>query len=156
MANTTEKVIKVVITTPTISVNAKTPTIQQNLNVSVPVYPTTENVINNSEIAELVSYENQAQINEFFNQQIKDINLENTQQLSFVGQITSDVTTSDLVHQAVTANGALYPGNFWVAKIDKFDEVTVTNITENPDYDLRNQEGDLVPNGESTALKNQN
>lgn len=156
MANTTDKVIKVVITTPTITVHAKTPTIQQNLQVSVPVFPTTDNVINASETAELVSYDNQTQINEYLNQQIKDLNLENTNQLSFIGQITADITTTDLVNQAVALNGALYPGNFWVAKMDKFDELTISNVTENPDYDLRNQEGDLVPNGESTGLKNQN
>lgn len=156
MANTTEKIIKVVLTTPTISVNANTPTIQQNLNVSVPVYPTTDNVINVSEVAELVSYDNQTQVNEYLNQKIKDLDLENTNQLSFIGQITADITTTDLVNQAVAANGALYPGNFWITKIDKFDEVSVTNISENPDYDLRDQEGDLVLNGQSTLLKNQN
>jgi hypothetical protein len=156
MANTTDKVIKVVITTPTITVNANTPTIQQNLNVSVPVFPTTDNVINSSETAELVSYDNQTQVNEFLNQKIKDLNLENTNQLSFIGQITDDITTTDLVNQAVALNGALYPGNFWITKIDKFDEVAVTNVSENPDYDLRDQEGDPVLNGQSTFLKNQN
>lgn len=156
MANTTEKIIKVVLTTPTISVNANTPTIQQNLNVSVPVYPTTDNVINVSDVAELVSYDNQTQVNEYLNQQIKALDLENTNQLSFIGQITADITTTDLVNQAVAANGSLYPGNFWITKIDKFDEVSVTNISENPDYDLRDQEGDLVPNGQSTLVKNQN
>lgn len=156
MANTTEKIIKVVITTPSIIVNANTPTIQQNLNVSVPVYPTTDNVINVSEVAELVSYDNQTQVNEYLNQQIKDLNLENTNQLSFIGQITDDLTTTDLVNQAVAANGALYPGNFWITKIDKFDEVTITNVSENPDYDLRDEQGDAVANGASTALKNQN
>jgi hypothetical protein len=156
MANTTNKVIKVVITTPTITVNANTPTIQQNLNVSVPVFPTTDNVINSSETAELVSYDNQTQVNEFLNQKIKDLNLENTNQLSFIGQITDDITTTDLVNQAVALNGALYPGNFWITKIDKFDEVAVTNVSENPEYDLRDQEGDPVLNGQSTFLKNQN
>lgn len=156
MANTTEKIIKVVLTTPTISVNANTPTIQQNLNVSVPVYPTTDNVINVSDVAELVSYDNQTQVNEYLNQKIKDLNLENTNQLSFIGQITADVTTTELLNEAVALNGALYPGNFWIVKIDKFEEVSVTNVTENPDYDLRDQEGDLVANGQSTLLKNQN
>lgn len=156
MATTTEKEIKVVITAPTIQTSISAPTIQQNLNVSVPVYPTTDNVINVSEENEFVNYTNQTQINEYLNQKIRDLDLENTQQLSFIGQITADITTTDLLNQATAANGALYPGNFWIAKIDKFDEVAVTNVSENPDYDLRNQEGDLVPNGESTFLKNQN
>jgi hypothetical protein len=156
MANTFEKDIKVIITAPTIQTDIKTPTIQQNLNVSVPVFPTTDNVINVSEENEFVNYTNQTQINEYLNQKIRDLDLENTQQLTFVGQITEDITTTDLLNQAIALNGALYPGNFWIAKIDKFDEVAITNVSENPDYDLRNQEGDLIPNGESTFLKNQN
>jgi hypothetical protein len=156
MADANNKNIKVVITAPTIQANVTAPTIQQNLNVSVPVYPTTDNVINVSLVDELVDYTNQTAVNEYLNQKIKDLDLENTQQLSFIGQITTDVTTTDLLNQAIAANGALYPGNFWIAKIDKFDEVAVTNVSEDPDYDLRNQEGDLVPNGESTFLKNQN
>ena len=156
MATTTQTEIKVVITAPTIQTSVSAPTIQQNLNVSVPVYPTTDNVINVSEENEFINYTNQTQINEFLNQKIRDLDLENTQQLSFIGQITADITTTDLLNQAIAANGALYPGNFWIAKIDKFDEVAVTNVSEDPDYDLRNQEGDLVPNGESTFLKNQN
>jgi hypothetical protein len=112
MATTTQKEIKVVITAPTIQTSVSAPTIQQNLNVSVPVYPTTDNVINVSEENEFINYTNQTQINEFLNQKIRDLDLENTQQLSFIGQITADITTTDLLNQAIAANGALYPGNF--------------------------------------------
>jgi hypothetical protein len=112
MATTTQTEIKVVITAPTIQTSVSAPTIQQNLNVSVPVYPTTDNVINVSEENEFINYTNQTQINEFLNQKIRDLDLENTQQLSFIGQITADITTTDLLNQAIAANGALYPGNF--------------------------------------------
>lgn len=156
MSTTPQKDIKVILTAPIIQTNVKAPTIQQNLNVSVPVYPTTDKVINVSEEQELVELFNQTEINEYLNQKIRDLDLENTEKLSFIAQITTNVTTTDLLNQAVEANGALYPGNFWITKIDKFDEVSVTNVSDDPDYDLRNQEGDLVPNGESTFLKNQN
>jgi hypothetical protein len=56
MANTFDKDIKVIITTPTI---------QQNLNVSVPAFPTTSNVTNDSVVPGLSSYANQNTINEF-------------------------------------------------------------------------------------------
>lgn len=156
MANITQKDIKVVITAPTIQTNVSTPTIQQNLNVSVPVYPTTDNVINVSEDNEFLNYTNQTEINEYLNQKIGDLDLQNLEKWTFIGQITENVTTTDLLNQAVEANGALYTGNFWIVKIDKFDEVSVTNVTDDPDYELRDQEGDLVPNGEATFLKNQN
>jgi hypothetical protein len=156
MSNKNTKDIKVVITAPIIQADVKAPTIQQNLNVSVPVYPTTDKVINVSQEEELVTLFNQTEINEYLNQKIRDLDLENTEKLSFIAQITTNVTTTDLLNQAIEANGALYPGNFWITKIDKFDEVSVTNVTDDPEYDLRDQEGDLVPNGESTFLKNQN
>ena len=156
MANTPTKDIKVIITAPIIQPNVKAPTIQQNLNVSVPVYPTTDNVINVSELSEFINYDNQTQINEFLNQKIRDLDVVNSEKWTFIGQITDNVTTTDLLNQAIEANGALYSGNFWITKIDKFDEVSVTNVTDDPDYDLRDQEGDLVPNGQATFLKNQN
>jgi hypothetical protein len=79
MANTPTKDIKVIITAPIIQPNVKAPTIQQNLNVSVPVYPTTDNVINVSELSEFINYDNQTQINEFLNNKIRDLDLVNSE-----------------------------------------------------------------------------
>jgi hypothetical protein len=156
MTDDTTKNIKVILTTPTIQANVKAPTIQQNLNVSVPVYPTTDNVINVSDVSDLSIYTNQTEVNEYLNEKIGNLDLQNLEKWTFIGQITENITTTDLLNQAVEANGALYTGNFWIVKIDKFDEVSVTNVTDDPDYELRDQEGDLVPNGQSTFLKNQN
>jgi hypothetical protein len=79
MSDSTKKDIKVILTTPTIQSNVKAPTIQQNLNVSVPVYPTTDNVINVSELSEFINYDNQTQINEFLNQKIRDLDVVNSE-----------------------------------------------------------------------------
>jgi hypothetical protein len=79
MSDTTKKDIKVILTAPTIQTNVKAPTIQQNLNVSVPVYPTTDNVINVSELSEFINYDNQTQINEFLNNKIRDLDLVNSE-----------------------------------------------------------------------------
>ena len=144
------------MTTPVIRANIAPLQIKQNLQAFMPVLPTTDKVINASQENEFNDFLTQTQINEYLNQKIRDLDLANTEKLSFIGQITADVTTTDLLNQAIQANGGLYPGNFWIAKIDKFEEIAVTNVTDDPDYDLRDQEGDLVPNGESTFLKNQN
>lgn len=148
--------IKVLMTTPIIRANVTPSQIKQNLQAFMPVLPTTDKVINVSQETEFNDLLTQTQINEYLNQKIRDLDLTNSEKLSFIGQITTDVTTTDLLNQAIQANGDLYPGNFWITKIDKFDEVAVTNVTDDPDYDLRDQEGDLVPNGQSTFLKNQN
>lgn len=148
--------IKVLMTTPIIRANVTPSQIKQNLQAFMPVLPTTDKVINVSQETEFNDLLTQTQINEYLNQKIRDLDLTNSEKLSFIGQITTGVTTTDLLNQAIQANGDLYPGNFWITKIDKFDEVAVTNVTDDPDYDLRDQEGDLVPNGQSTFLKNQN
>lgn len=77
MANNTEKSIKVIITTPTIQTNVKAPIIQQNLNVSVPVYPSTDNVINASDVNDLSVYTNQTEVNEYLNEKIGNLDLQN-------------------------------------------------------------------------------
>ena len=141
-------------TTSNIKVILNTPTIQKNLNVSIPVFPTTSQIINVSEVNDLLSHQNQNQINEYFVERFQNINLEQGQQLAFIGTITADVTTEQLLNQAVNQNTNIYPGNFWIVKIPKFDQITVTNVEKNPEFDLRDENGDLIPNNQSVIFKN--
>lgn len=137
-----------------IKVILNTPTIQKNLNVSIPVFPTTAQVINVSEVNDLISHQNQNQINEYFSQRFQDIDIEQGQQLAFISTLTADVTTEQLLNQAVNQNNAIYPGNFWIVQIPKFDQITVTNVQKNPDFDLRNEDGNLIPNNQAVVFKN--
>jgi len=141
-------------TTSNIKVILTTPTIQQNLNVAVPAFPTTAQVINVSEVNDLLNLNNQKQINEYFVQRFLDIEIEQGQQLGFINTITANTTTQVLLNQATTQNGALFPGNFWIVKIPKFDQITITNVEKDPDYDLRDENGVLIDNGSSIVLKN--
>jgi hypothetical protein len=99
-------------TTSNIKVILTTPTIQKNLNVAVPVFPTTSQVINVSEVNELLTQKNQNEINEYFIQRFQDIDIEQGQQLAFINTITTNVTTEQLLAQAVNQNGSIFPGNF--------------------------------------------
>jgi hypothetical protein len=141
----TTKDIKVVLTTPTI---------QKNLNVAVPLFPNTNQVLNISKVNELINLRDQNLINEYFNEKFKDIDIVANQKLAFISTITADATTTDLLNQAIQTNGALFPGNFWIVKVPKFDQIAITNVEDNPDYGLRDEEGDSVPNNESLSFKN--
>jgi hypothetical protein len=99
----TKKDIQVVLTTPTI---------QKNLNVAVPMFPNTDQVLNISTVSQLVGLRDQNLINEYFNEKFQDIDLVFDQKLSFVDIITDSVTTTDLLQQAVAAEGKLFVGNF--------------------------------------------
>jgi hypothetical protein len=141
-------------TTSNIKVVLTTPTIQKNLNVAVPVFPTTSQVINISEVNELLVHKNQNQINEYFVQRLQDIDIEQGQQLAFISTITTSVTTEQLLNQAIAENGTIFPGNFWIVRIPKFDQITVTNVAKNPEFDLRDENGLLIPNNQSITFKN--
>lgn len=141
----TNKDIQVVLTTPTI---------QKNLNVAVPMFPNTDQVLNISEVNDLLNFRDQNKINEYFNEKFQGIDVVINQKLAFIDVITQDVTTTDLLNQAITQNGQLFAGNFWIVRIPKFDQINVQNVVDDPEYDLRDSEGVYVTNGQSITLKN--
>lgn len=141
----TKKDIQVILTTPTI---------QKNLNVAIPMFPNSDQVINISEVNELLNLKDQNKVNEYFSEKLDGIDLVINQKLAFIDVITDNVTTTDLLNQAVSQNGQLFPGNFWIVRIAKFDQIDVTNVADDPEYDLRDAEGNYVPNGEFVTLKN--
>lgn len=99
----TKKDIQVVLTTPTI---------QKNLNVAVPMFPNTDQVLNVSTVSQLIGLRDQNVINEYFNEKFQDIDLVFDQKLSFVGTITDSTTTSELLQEAITNEERLFVGNF--------------------------------------------
>jgi hypothetical protein len=99
-------------TTKDIQVILTTPTIQKNLNVAVPMFPNTDQVLNISTVSQLVGLRDQKVINEYFNEKFQDIDLVFDQKLSFVGTITDSVTTTDLLQEAITNEERLFVGNF--------------------------------------------
>ena len=118
------------------------------------MFPNTDQVLNISTVSQLVGLRDQNLINEYFNEKFQDIDLVFDQKLSFVDIITDSVTTTDLLQQAVAAEGKLFVGNFWIVQIPKRDQISITNVVDEPEYDLRDSEGDLVDVGESISLSN--
>ena len=143
-------------TTKDIQVILTTPTIQKNLNVAVPMFPNTDQVLNISTVSQLVGLRDQKVINEYFNEKFQDIDLVFDQKLSFVGTITDSVTTTDLLQEAITNEERLFVGNFWIVKIPRHDQISIMNVVDEPEYDLRDEEGEIVDVNESIPLKNGN
>lgn len=118
------------------------------------MFPNTDQVLNVSTVSQLIGLRDQKVINEYFNEKFQDIDLVFDQKLSFVGTITDSTTTSQLLQEAITNEGRLFVGNFWIVSIPKRDQIGIMNVVDEPEYDLRDEEGELIDVGESIPLNN--
>lgn len=118
------------------------------------MFPNTDQVMNVSTVSNLIGLRDQKVINEYFNEKFEDIDLVFDQKLSFVGTITDNTDTSVLLQQAIDNEGKLFVGNFWIVQIPKRDQIIIKNVLDQPAYDLRDSEGELVDVNEDIFLNN--